>query len=490
MKLKLLLTIVLINLAPVLSAAQQLIGDPLNGDAPVDRFGWSVSLSADGSRLAIGAINNDASGESAGQVKVYERFNDTWSPLGQDLVGAAPADLFGFAVSLSANGKRLVVGASRSDAAGENAGQVRIFEEVNGDWVSLGLPINGATIGEEFGRAVAISGDGNRIVAGARLSSANGELSGQVKVFEWNGSMWEILGEPINGAPSSEAGHAVAISQDGQRIAIGAPGNPTVAAQTGQVQIFALENGQWVPVGSPISGKEVGDQAGWSVSLSGDGNRVAVASRLHAPDLVPAGQVRLFSWDGTNWNQTGQDINGQVQDEDFGYAISLSANGERVAIGAPFNTANGTNAGQIQVFELVNDSWLPLGNALQGSAQSSAGLAVALAADGNSMAFGAPRATVDEEALGQVRVFDYSMATATHFPVIASPLIYPNPTSRILKVEGGYDHYTIFDSTGKVVGFSTQASDLLELHHLPAGTYFLQLEIDEQLSVIKILKED
>ena len=78
------------------------MGADLDGEAAGDFFGWSVSQSADGSRLAAGAQQNDGNGANAGHVRVYDWNGSAWVQVGADIDGEAGGDFFGWEVSLSA----------------------------------------------------------------------------------------------------------------------------------------------------------------------------------------------------------------------------------------------------------------------------------------------------------------------------------------------------------------------------------------------------
>jgi hypothetical protein len=74
---------------------------------------------------------------------------------------------------------------------------------------------------------------------------------------------------------------------------------------------------------------------GESVSLSADGTTVANGASYNDDSATNAGHVRVYDWDGTNWTQRGQDIDGAAYGDYSGFAISLSDDGDSVAIGAP-----------------------------------------------------------------------------------------------------------------------------------------------------------
>ena len=107
------------------------LGQDIDGEAAGDRFGKSVSLSADGKTLAIGANGNDGNGVGSGHVRVYYMEGDltglSWKQLGQDINGEAVNDNSGWSVSLSADCKTVAIGSFLNDGNGDRSGQVRVF---------------------------------------------------------------------------------------------------------------------------------------------------------------------------------------------------------------------------------------------------------------------------------------------------------------------------------------------------------------------------
>ena len=64
-------------------------GDDIDGEAADDYSGYSVSLSADGATMAIGAYYNDDGGGTAGHVRIYDWSDDAWTQRGDDIDGDA-----------------------------------------------------------------------------------------------------------------------------------------------------------------------------------------------------------------------------------------------------------------------------------------------------------------------------------------------------------------------------------------------------------------
>jgi hypothetical protein len=182
-----------------------------------------VAMSADGTRIVIGAPYN---GSSRGRVRIYEWSGSQWTQVGADINGAATQDQFGFSVGMSADDTRVVIGAPRHDSY---KGHVRIYELNGSQWTQLGTDIVGEAQSDVSGRSVAISADGTRVAIGAFDNDrdwANDTSEGHVRIYDWNGTSWTQVGADIDGElAGDESGWSVAISADGTRVVIGAPRN-------------------------------------------------------------------------------------------------------------------------------------------------------------------------------------------------------------------------------------------------------------------------
>ncbi|NDH19669.1 MAG: hypothetical protein EBY51_10020, partial [Actinobacteria bacterium] len=103
------------------------LGSDIDGEAAADQSGFTVSLSSDGTAVAIGAIGNDGTGSNAGHVRVYEWNGTAWVQKGSDIDGEAAADRSGYSVSLSSDGTEVAIGAIGNDGTGASAGHVRVY---------------------------------------------------------------------------------------------------------------------------------------------------------------------------------------------------------------------------------------------------------------------------------------------------------------------------------------------------------------------------
>jgi hypothetical protein len=166
------------------------LGSDIDGEAAGDEFGHSVSLSSDGTIVAIGAHHNDDSGTNAGHVRVYQYDGSQWNKIGQDIDGEADGDYSGISVSLSSDGSILAIGAKNNDGNGADSGHVRVYQYDGSQWDKIGQDIDGEAASDQSGYSVSLSSDGTIVAIGARFNDDNGSSAGHVRVYQYDGSQW------------------------------------------------------------------------------------------------------------------------------------------------------------------------------------------------------------------------------------------------------------------------------------------------------------
>ncbi|KAL3937507.1 MAG: hypothetical protein SGBAC_007399 [Bacillariaceae sp.] len=370
--------------------------------------GKGVGLSKDGRVLAYSVTQIGGNG----YVESFQRNDDTseWERL-QRLEGNEAGANFGHSISLSANGQVIAVGIpDGNDMDGNRNGLVRVyaFNETVVAWIQLGSDIvgepsdpNGYFAGAGFGYSVSLSSSGTLVAVG----SPHGMSS--TFVYRLEGDEWRRRGEPIrySSSPALE-GWSVSISEDGNEVAVGAPLNEEVFDEAGVCIVYKYIDGRWQRRGLPLFGDARHDLFGTSVSLSGDGDIVAVGSiNNNNENGEDAGYVRVyrFNRDTDTWERLGQPILGDASSDRFGVSVSLSSDGMKIAVGA-----NGHGlGGQVRLlqFDEDNTSWKQIGQALNGHIENAAfGASISMSefAGQLTLAVGAPD-TVDDTFLGLVR---------------------------------------------------------------------------------------
>lgn len=390
------------SLIPFLSTQ---VGDDIDGEEAGDRFGRSVTLTADGMRFVAGAALNDGNGMTSGHTRIFEWINGSWTQVGADIDGEDSGDASGGAVSISSDGNRVVIGAIGNDDGGNSSGHVRVFGWDSVEWAQVGSDINGDFIGGHFGHSVSISADGNRIAAGSPYSnSVEGDV-GQVRIFDWDGSAWDQVGNTIDGeAHGDRNGISISMTLDGNKLVIGADHNIGGGISRGHARVFELIDSTWIQVGSDIDGEGDFDRSGNSVSISANGNRVAIGARQNDNNgNYDSGHVRIYELTDGEWLQLGSDLDGKEQGDTFGVAVSLTADGMRIAIGAEYG---GSQGGYVRIYDWINNEWTQIGPDLEAEGSGDKfGKSVSFSSDGSRVAIAAEENDGNGFGSGHVRIY-------------------------------------------------------------------------------------
>lgn len=277
----------------------------------------------------------------------------------------------------------------------------------------IGDDLDGNIAGDQFGYSVAINADGYTVAAG---SIYHGSSSGHVKVYDWDNNTQSFIqrGLELGGsAINDESGYSISLSDDGNTIAIGAPQNSVAGLNTGAISVYEWSGSAWVQKGANINGiLGVYTSLGYSVSLSADGNTVAGGAPSGFAGLT--GSAVVYEWSGSAWVAKGNVINGASVGDYFGQSVSISGDGNRIIVGA---TDFGGSNGYISVYEYNSGSnmWLQLGTSITENGFANFGQSfTSISTDGNVIAFGAPYANGTAGTnTGHVRVFDWNSGGGT-----------------------------------------------------------------------------
>ena len=489
MKTKLLLLHFLI---PLFIFAQTQIGDDIDGEAAEDYSGSSVRLSADGSIVAIGARDNDGNGAYSGHVRIYQNTGGTWTQIGADIDGEAVIDRSGFSVSLSADGSIVAIGAPFNVGNGNWSGHVRVYQNTGGIWTQIGQDIDGESQGDQSGVFVSLSADGSIVAIVAPNNAGNGNYSGHVRVYQNTGGIWTQIGQDIDGEAVEDYSGRVSLSADGSIVAIGARGNDGNGTRSGHVRVYQNTGGTWTQIGQDIDGEAAEDDSGHSVSLSDDGSIVAIGAIYNDGNGIDSGHVRIFQNTGGTWTQIGQDIDGEAASDESGFSVSLSADGSIVAIGTPYNHGNGTEAGHGRIYQNSGSNWTQIGQDIDGEAADDwSGFSVSLSADGSIVAIGAPRNDGNGTEAGHVRVFDLSSVMGFDDNSLLDFSVYPSPTTDILNInsETPISNIEVYNQLGQLVKANSNQYSI-DISSVDQGVYFVKvMDANGNIGTQKIVKK-
>lgn len=309
----------------------ELIGDG-------DQFGSSLALSGDGNTMAVGAptedsaatgINGDQandSAQSAGAVYVFSRTGNTWTQQAYVKGSNTEAgDLFGYDVSLSEDGKTLVAAGYDEDGPGRGvnvdqgngvngSGAIYVFSREGTGWRQDAYLKGSRSEGNDaLGFSVAISGDGNTIVAGAgdesclvgginpqgcdmdKPEDASGGTAGAAYVWVRSGDTWTEQAFIKASNPDLQDSFAanLAVSRDGNTLLVGAAMEDSrargingeqqdnSATESGAAYLFARSGTTWSQQAYiKAENADEFDEFGASVAVSGDGRTLIVGARM------------------------------------------------------------------------------------------------------------------------------------------------------------------------------------------------------------------
>ena len=363
-------------------------GADIDGTNAGDYGGFSVSMSADKNTIAMSAVHRSTGGINTGQVRMFDWNGSAWIQRGSDINGEAAGDKAGWSISLSTDGNTIAIGARYNDGGGSNAGHVRIYDWSGGAWTQRGTDIDGESSGDEMGQSVALSSDTNTLVVGSPWNDGAGANSGSVRVYDWNGTAWNQRGTDIDGESSNNYnGQSVSISANGSIIAMGAVKNN---GNAGHVRIYSWNGSAWVQLGADIDGETAGDEIGQSIALTADGNSIVMGAQFNDGGGSNSGHARVFDWNGSDWVQRGTDIDGERSGDYSGISVSITDDGNSIAIGARGNDDGGSGAGQARVYNWDGSAWVQRGSDIDGeSSGDGSAQSLKVSGDGITLAVGA-----------------------------------------------------------------------------------------------------
>ena len=341
--------------------------DPSVAQCELDDFGISdsgilapptfnndaLAVSADGGVIAIGAQEYSEPERSSGAVHVFARGSDgRWHPQ-QIVLNPQPAfgDLFGSSVELSADGRLLVVGHETDDDRGRDAGAVHVFRFDGAAWTRIAkLTASNGRSDDHFGKDVAVTRDGQRILVGAPDRDSGGATStGVVHVFDRIQNGWSETAriEPLDLMAGDLFGDSLDVSADGHRVIVG--------GFTPTAQIFEAKNDAWTRIAALRSDDPA--FAPRKVVLSDDGRTALVASPFESPggdDLGGAVYVHVEGEAGWVVQAKFTDPRGNVEFP-LGADIDLSADGNTAVL--PFGIPSFDNPGDAAVMRREGETW-------------------------------------------------------------------------------------------------------------------------------------
>ena len=317
------------------------IGDDIIGDLHGDEegVGNSVTLSYDGNTIAVGFFSAPCGRgivqATCGRVSVYLYNGAGWMNRGQDIFSEHPNDLSGYSLSMSDDGLRLAIGSpTNAGPGGINSGQVRLFglDPVD-EWRQLATDIEGDDSWDYFGHSVAISADGTTLACGA-VEALPGEV-GYVKVYRYNDTAdsFDQLGTDLGKDLQDHVAFSLSLSSDGSILAVGSTPQEDVGVVSGIVRVYQYENDSWsLLTPALMGGYNRKDKFGYSVSLDKKGNMLVVG----APETdTMSGSVTLYEIGKGTWSLLKKLRSSEpMSSNDYGRSVTIADSGSLFAVGS------------------------------------------------------------------------------------------------------------------------------------------------------------
>ncbi len=254
--------------------------------------------------------------------------------------------------------------------------------------VQLGTNLLNENISDQAGRATAISNNGRVVIVGAptAVSDINGGIfirGGHVRTFGYNGVHWTAGADFDATDGGDRMGTSVAMSGNASIIACGAPAGGT--SGVGYVHTYVAQGDPNTPSGYiRYDGNDlVGDVGktgfGRSMAMTDDGKRLIIGGDNYVKVL----EKLNF---GSPWTQIGQTLEGESASDNFGVDVAISSSGNRIVIGNSASDIGGANAGYARVYDLVGNTWTPVGGDITDGTGDNAGAGVDIASNGTRVA--------------------------------------------------------------------------------------------------------
>ena len=389
-----------------------------------DYFGQTISLSADGTKMVVGAEGDEGTYNDLGAAYIYTYNGSSWSQQAKiqqsDTAAANRYNRFSAGgVAMSGDGTRIIVGVPSDDTGAANRGAAYIFVFSSGSWSQEAKLTGGTDNTANFGSSVAINDDGTQVFVGEPGANPDDAASAEGLIWHGsrNGSTWQTYGQgttfthdnPSTGSGQSDwlgrSKSGLVISKDATVVASYAymyrnPGNTI-----GNVYIFKYNGSSWSQQ-AVLTGNGINEYFGEALALSDDGTTLVVGK--------PGGSnasVYIYTYDGSSWSDASSRVelaHGLSEPRDFGVRVAINGAGTRVVVGARSAIVDTVyNTGSAYIFNYNGTSWVLDKKYLSADLQASDafGRGIAMSRDGSVWAAGATDEDTGGSSAGAAYVF-------------------------------------------------------------------------------------
>jgi hypothetical protein len=367
------------NVSTPVQVGSKLVG---SGGSGSEEQGWSVSISGDGLTAIVGGPNDNGQN---GAAWIFKNVSGIWTQQAK-LIGSGGSGtmLQGQSVSINTDGTVVAIGGPNNNS---QAGGTWIFQYTGGSWSQVGVgPLVGTGViatNAQQGASVALSSDGQTVAIGGPFDNGN---VGAIWIFKnisgtWTQQAKVVPSDAVGG--NTQFGNASSISSNGTVVAVGGASD---SGTTGATWVVALTNGSWSQIGTKLvgSGASGGANQGFSVSISSDGLTMVTGG---PQDAVGNGAVWFFKNNAGTWSQVGSKIIPGVTVQ-FGTSVAMSGDGLTTSIGAPAIFGNGG----LYIYKNSAGTWSRFGGQVIGSGASGSeqGYSTSISSNGTVIVSGGP----------------------------------------------------------------------------------------------------
>ena len=376
-----------------------------------DTFGWSVAI--EGDRVVVGVPDGDSGVLDAGRTYIYDLASATPTVPVYQLENPNPGGL-NFGVSVAVSGARVVVGAAPDEGSGDDCrAYVYNLSSPTPDTPVVTLSDPSPATNDYFGLVVSISG--STVVVAAPQDDTGAQNSGICYVYDVaSGTPSQPVTTIPNPTPALNDTFGSAVALSGSRLAVGVYLDDQGATDSGRVYVFDLSSGTpalpTLTIDNP--GPSSNDFFGRSVALSG--SRLATGAHGDNTAANDAGSAYVYELASGTPTVPARSITtpSPSSDEEFGTSVAIT--GSMVVVGAYHDDKGATNAGSVYVYDFLsgtpNDPVLTLDNPAP-STNDYFGASVAAA--GNLIVVGAFQDDSGNTNTGTVYVYNRSSTTPT-----------------------------------------------------------------------------
>ena len=277
--------------------AKLFASDGLSGDF----FGYSVDISSDGNTAVIGARNGDGNTINTGTAYIFKRVGSNWSQFSEIFaIDGMSSNMFGESVAISGDGLLCLVSASLAKGNTTGTGAVYCFTNNGPIWTQQDKFFASDGAGSDyFGIDISMSKDGKTVIVGSYYDDDKGTNSGSAYIFGRSGTTWTYQAKLVASdiLANDFFGWSVDISDDGNTAIIGAYNGDGRIAGSGSVYIYTRDESMtWTyQVELTNTSALANDQCGYRVSISGDGRSALVVAKAGDGAVANSGTVYYYS---------------------------------------------------------------------------------------------------------------------------------------------------------------------------------------------------